>query len=127
VAHNAPEAPHPVRVPGTDIEDAILHTAATVRDKKGITLRQIADDTKICIRALRAIEEGDFKKLPGGIYNVSYIRQYARAIDFDENELLAFYYAKTGLTPPEGRGVPPARERDGGGFNVPRPFPAVGS
>ena len=35
------------------------------------------------MRALRAIEAGEFQKLPGGVYSTSYIRQYARAIEFD--------------------------------------------
>ena len=45
------------------------------------------------------IELGDFRKLPGGIYNTSYIRQYARAIDYDETAILAVYHQK--MTPPE--------------------------
>jgi cytoskeletal protein RodZ len=47
---------------------------ATIRETQGISLEQIASDTKISVRSLRAIEEGEFKKLPGGIYNTSYIR-----------------------------------------------------
>ncbi|MCC6861087.1 MAG: helix-turn-helix domain-containing protein [Bryobacterales bacterium] len=109
------------------VNNAVLHTVVTVRNKKGITLEQIANDTKIGIRTLRAIEQGDFKKLPGGIYDISYIRQYARAIDFDENELLAFYYAKTGLPRPAGAGTPSSSERGGGQLNVRRPEPAEGA
>ena len=41
---------------------------------------------------MEAIERGDFGKLPGGIYNTSYIRQYARAIDYDESQILDVYY-----------------------------------
>jgi len=78
---------------------------ATIRRNRGISLEQIAETTKINIRSLKAIEGGDFQKLPGGIYNTSYIRQYARAIDFDEAELLAFYRARTGIqTAPEEAG-----------------------
>ena len=40
----------------------------------------------------------EFKKLPGGIYSTSYIRQYARAIDFDESQILALYYSVMGLS-----------------------------
>ena len=65
--------------------------AAAKRRERGISLDQIANATKISIRSLKAIEEGDFRKLPGGIYNTSYIRQYARAVDVDESELLALY------------------------------------
>jgi cytoskeletal protein RodZ len=62
-----------------------------LRQHKGISLREIADSTKISIRFLQAIEDGDFDQLPGGIYNTSYIRQYAREIGYEETELLAYY------------------------------------
>jgi len=65
---------------------------STIRRNRGISLQQIAESTKISIRSLEAIEQGDFGKLPGGIYNTSYIKQYARAIDFDESEILAAYH-----------------------------------
>lgn len=61
------------------------------RQRKGISLESIAESTKLSIRQLDAIEIGDFKRLPGGIYNTNYIRQYARAIGFDETDLLAYY------------------------------------
>jgi cytoskeletal protein RodZ len=69
---------------------------ATIRKNRGISLQQIAASTKIGVRSLEAIERGDFQKLPGGIYSTSYIRQYARAIDYDESALLTFYYRETG-------------------------------
>jgi cytoskeletal protein RodZ len=69
---------------------------ATIRKNRGISLEQIAQSTKIGVRALEAIERGDFQKLPGGIYSTSYIRQYARAIDYDESTLLEFYHRETG-------------------------------
>ena len=68
---------------------------ASIRRNRGVSLEQISQNTKISVRALQAIEEGEFKKLPGGIYNTSYIRQYARAIEFDESELLAYYHSRT--------------------------------
>jgi len=66
---------------------------ATIRRNRGISLEQIANSTKISVRSLEAIERGDFHKLPGGIYNTSYIRQYARAIGFPEDDLLHVYRA----------------------------------
>jgi len=72
-------------------EDRTILGLATIRRNRGISLEQIAASTKISVRALDAIEQGDFRKLPGGIYNTSYIRQYARAIDYDESTLLDFY------------------------------------
>src|ERR1035437_4135904 len=64
---------------------------ATVRRNRGISLQQISDSTKIGVRLLEAIERGEFRKLPGGIYTTSYIRQYAKAIDYDESAILAAY------------------------------------
>lgn len=69
---------------------------AAVRKSKGITLDQIVQTTKISRRFLEAIEAGDFAKLPGGIFNTSYIRQYARAIDYDESELVERYRLGSG-------------------------------
>lgn len=65
---------------------------ALIRRNRGISLQQISDATKISVRCLEAIEHGDFRRLPGGIYTTSYIRQYARAIDYDEGAILAIYY-----------------------------------
>ncbi len=76
-------------------ENSVLGLS-TIRRNRGITLEQIADSTKISVRSLDAIERGDFRKLPGGIYNTSYIRQYARAIDYDESAILAIYYREMG-------------------------------
>ena len=72
-------------------EETSILGLATIRQNRGVTLEQIAMATKISVRSLQAIEQGDFGKLPGGIYNTSYIRQYARAIEYDESVLLAFY------------------------------------
>ena len=62
------------------------------RKNKGISLEAISASTKLSVSQLRAIETGDFKKLPGGIYTTSYIKQYAKAIEFDVRELLDAYY-----------------------------------
>ncbi len=72
-------------------EKSVLGLKA-IRRNRGVSLEQIADSTKISIRSLEAIEQGDFRRLPGGIYNTSYIRQYAKAIDYDESTLLAYYH-----------------------------------
>jgi cytoskeletal protein RodZ len=89
---------------------------ATIRRNRGISLEQIADSTKISVRSLEAIERGDFRKLPGGIYNTSYIRQYARAIDYDEAAILAFYDREMNTAPAN-----PEPGRGKGRFNLLRP------
>jgi cytoskeletal protein RodZ len=61
------------------------------REASGIPLRQIAEETRISIRYLEAIESGDFQRLPGGMFNRSFIRAYARCIKYDEAEALEIY------------------------------------
>jgi len=61
------------------------------RRKAGVSLEEIAQETKISLRFLRAIEAEEFDQLPGGIFNTRYFRQYAAAIGYDETELLAHY------------------------------------
>jgi cytoskeletal protein RodZ len=82
---------------------SLFYIAAAKRREKGISLHQIATATKISVRSLQAIEEGEFKKLPGGIYTTSYIRQYARAVDVDEAELIALYEESKSIS-----SIPPA-------------------
>ncbi len=62
-----------------------------LRSQHGVSLRAIADNTKISMRFLQAIEQGDFEQLPGGIYTTSYLRQYAREVGFEETKLLDYY------------------------------------
>jgi cytoskeleton protein RodZ len=69
------------------------------RRERGISLEQIAETTKISLRFLQAIEAEEFGLLPGGLFNTSYIRQYAAAIGFDSKELLDYYHTRTGAHP----------------------------
>lgn len=61
------------------------------REERGIPLREISDETRISIRYLEAIESGDFKRLPGGIFNRSFVKAYARCIGYDEKEAVEGY------------------------------------
>jgi len=100
-------------------DDSVLGLR-TIRQNRGISLEQIANSTKISIRCLEAIERGDFRRLPGGIYNTSYIKQYARAIDYDESAILSFYYRETGAA-----GASPQQPDRKGGFSGLRPASGV--
>src|SRR5260370_23838108 len=83
------------------------------RKKKAISLEEISQATKISIRSLQAIEAGGFQKLPGGVYSTSYIRQYARAIDVDESQILERYYSVMCIRPEPEETLDRPREADG--------------
>jgi cytoskeleton protein RodZ len=61
------------------------------REGRGISLREISDQTRISMHYLEAIETDDFKRLPGGIFNRSFVKAYARHVGYDEKEAVEAY------------------------------------
>ncbi len=61
------------------------------REERGIALREISNQTRISMRYLEAIETNDYKRLPGGIFNRSFVKAYARCVDFDEKQAVEGY------------------------------------
>jgi cytoskeleton protein RodZ len=61
------------------------------REGRGIPLREISDQTRISMHYLEAIEMNDYKRLPGGIFNRSFVKSYARYVGFDEKEAVDGY------------------------------------
>ena len=61
------------------------------REERGIPLREISDETRISVRYLEAIESNDYKRLPGGIFNRSFVKAYARCVGYDEKEAVDAY------------------------------------
>ena len=61
------------------------------REARGVSLREISEQTRITMRHLEAIESDDYKQLPGGIFNKSFIKSYARHVGFDEQRALELY------------------------------------
>jgi len=74
------------------------------RKVAGVSLEEIAQRTKIGTRFLEAIEHEQFEKLPGGIFSTSYLRQYAEAIGYDEDALVAYYNQKMNPAAPISKG-----------------------
>src|SRR5437879_2312663 len=63
------------------------------REMRSISLDEIAESTKISSRMLRALEEEEFKKLPGGIFNKGFVRAYSRYLGLDEEQAVTDYLA----------------------------------
>lgn len=60
----------------------------TARERRGLTLRQIADSTKISVAILEALERDDPSRLPGGIFSRSFVRSFAAEVGLDPEEEL---------------------------------------
>lgn len=70
------------------------------REKKKITLDEVALSTKIGTRMLQALEEEKFDLLPGGVFNKGFVRAYARFLGIDEAEAIADYNQASGAIAP---------------------------
>ena len=53
------------------------------RERRGLSLRQIANATKISMITLEALERNDTKRLPGGIFSRGVVRSYALEVGLD--------------------------------------------
>lgn len=74
------------------------------REERGINLREISQATHIGMRFLQAIENDQFNQLPGGIFNRSFVRKYARQVGLDEDQVAARYdqlMVERGIEPPK--------------------------
>jgi cytoskeletal protein RodZ len=64
------------------------------REAKGLSLEQVAAETRIPQRHLVAIEADDFTKLPGRTYAVGFSRTYAKMLGLDQDEAAAMVRAE---------------------------------
>lgn len=64
------------------------------RERRGLTLRVMADSTKISVRALEALERDDIAHLPGGIFSRAFVRAYALQVGLDPEQTIAEFMAK---------------------------------
>lgn len=53
------------------------------RERRGVTLGQISEQTKVSVSLLQGLEGDDLSRWPGGIYRRSFARSYATAIGVD--------------------------------------------
>ncbi|HEV7573780.1 MAG TPA: RodZ domain-containing protein [Thermoanaerobaculia bacterium] len=61
------------------------------REIRGISLKEIADSTKISKRFLDAIERNDHKTLPAPVFTRGFVREYARYLGLNSDEMVNRY------------------------------------
>jgi len=76
---------------GGSAEGSLGEQLRRARLERGVNLREVAEQTRITMRHLEAIEADDFEALPGGIFNKSFIKSYARHVGFPEARALELY------------------------------------
>lgn len=67
------------------------------REIRGISLKEIADATKVSKRFLEAIERNDHKTLPAPVFTRGFVREYARYLGLSADDIVNRYnYAAAG-------------------------------
>jgi cytoskeleton protein RodZ len=64
------------------------------RERRGISLRQIANTTKISVAVLEALERNDVTRLPGGIFSRAFVRSYATEVGLDPDATIQEFIAQ---------------------------------
>lgn len=99
-----------------DIGAALRHA----RELSGLSLRNIADTTKLPVSVLKALEENRIAQLPGGIYRRAIVRAYAAEVGLDPQSAVRVFLSKYPDEVPSG--APPAPL---GARNMPRVLQAA--
>jgi cytoskeletal protein RodZ len=68
----------------------------TAREARFIDLARVERDTKIRVRYLTALEQGDYRDLPGSVYTRGFIRNYGLYLGLDPEYLVDLYRLETG-------------------------------
>ena len=58
---------------------------------KGLTIDQVSKETKIKASYISAIEKGEYQKLPASTYIIGFVRNYAKYLGLNEQEILALF------------------------------------
>ena len=69
----------------------------TTREAKGISLQDVASQTRIPIRHLEHIEKGEWAALPAATYSVGFARSYAGCVGLDPAEVGQELRAELGI------------------------------
>jgi cytoskeletal protein RodZ len=78
------------------------------RERKGVDLVRAERDTKIRVRYLSALENGDYRDLPGAVYTKGFLRNYAIYLGLDPEDVLRQWRRERGdQIGPEPVIVPP--------------------
>ncbi len=67
-----------------------------VRETKGLTLDEVASKTRIHPDFLRALEDGNFAKLPDQVFAKGFVRSYARSLGLDEEDAIRRFTESSG-------------------------------
>lgn len=84
-----------------------------LREERGKSIQDVAEETKLQERYITALEEDRFEELPGEVYAKPFLKAYAQFLGVDRKELYSRYETQRG---PTKRQVAPTVEEARAGF-----------
>ena len=66
-------------------------TLKETREEKGITIEEASKATKIRKKYILALENDDFSKIPGKVYEKAFLKTYASYLEIDQDKILDEY------------------------------------
>jgi cytoskeletal protein RodZ len=85
------------------------------RERRQITLKSIAEDTKISRSLLEALERDDVSRWPTGIFRRAFVRSYAEAIGLNADEVVREFAERF----PDPNEPAPAPPQDAAQLSIP--------
>ena len=67
-----------------------------VRETKGLTIDEVASKTRIRTDFVKALEDGNFAKLPDQVFARGFVRSYARSLGLDEEDAIHRFIQSAG-------------------------------
>lgn len=96
------------------------------REIRGISVKEIAEATKVSRRFLEAIENDDYRSLPAPVFSRGFVREYARYLGLDSDDMVARYIHHThAIEDPDLSEMPEPLHSDRITGEIPRPYARV--
>ena len=96
------------RLEAVDGSPSLPDRLTMARERKGVDLVRAERETKIRVRYLSALEQGDYRDLPGAVYTKGFLRNYAIYLGLDPEDVLRQWRRERGdMAAPEPAIVPP--------------------
>jgi len=98
---------------GASIELGVGDILRMTRERKGQELQSVANQLRIRLAYLEAIEEGRYKDLPGSTYAVGFVRSYGDYLELDGADIVRRFREEVARIHGRTRLIPPVIAADG--------------
>lgn len=98
---------------GASVELGVGDILRMTRERKGQELQSVANQLRIRLAYLEAIEEGRYKDLPGSTYAVGFVRSYGDYLELDGADIVRRFREEVARIHGRTRLIPPVIAADG--------------